>query len=154
MAGLGLQWQPVLEIGLELAGDLAMTGDGLEDFAYAERIARLRAYYFDSAPELSAYLASVQPSQRLALQGLHGGLLRSFRTIAGMIGVVTAVLTGAATSLIVALAAGHSAIAGFATGAAVGVATLAGLMWYQHRSWQRTIHLPLFVDEQENPDTA
>jgi hypothetical protein len=48
---------------------------GIEDFGYAERIARLRAYYFDWAPELIHYLASVPPSQRLALQGMPGGVL-------------------------------------------------------------------------------
>src|SRR5215471_1773999 len=42
---------------------------GLEDHGYAERIARLRAFYFDTAPETTGYLASVPPSQRLALQG-------------------------------------------------------------------------------------
>ncbi|MFD3679170.1 hypothetical protein [Streptomyces sp. NPDC058613] len=59
---------------------------GIEDFRYAQRIARLRAYYFDVAPELTDYLASVPPSQRFALQGLHGGYWQVFRTIAGMIG--------------------------------------------------------------------
>lgn len=34
---------------------------GIEDLQYAQRIARLRAYYFDVAPELTPYLASVQP---------------------------------------------------------------------------------------------
>ena len=39
---------------------------GIEDHGYAERIARLRAYYFDCAPELTYYLASAPPSRRLA----------------------------------------------------------------------------------------
>jgi hypothetical protein len=43
---------------------------GIEDHGYAERIARLRAYYFDQAPELAPYLASVPQPQRLAIQGL------------------------------------------------------------------------------------
>jgi hypothetical protein len=149
--------------GLILLSTLSLVGfltfdrvlqSGLEDFVYAERIVRLRAYYFDSAPELTAYLASVPPSRRLAMQGLHWGYLQGFRTVAGMIGVVTAVLTGAAAGLIAALAAGHAAVAGFATGGAVGVAVLAGLMWYQHLAWQRIGQLPLFVDEQEDPDSV
>jgi hypothetical protein len=49
---------------------------GIEDFGYAARIARLRAYYFDCAPELIDYLASVPPSQRLAMR-CCGGSLRS-----------------------------------------------------------------------------
>jgi hypothetical protein len=39
---------------------------GIEDHGYAERIARLRAYYFDCAPEITSYLASVPLPQRLA----------------------------------------------------------------------------------------
>jgi hypothetical protein len=34
---------------------------GIEDLGYARRIARLRAYYFDYAPELTRYLLSVPP---------------------------------------------------------------------------------------------
>ena len=41
---------------------------GLEDHGYAERIARLRAYYFDCAPEITSYLASVAPPQRCRSQ--------------------------------------------------------------------------------------
>src|SRR6516225_10199523 len=44
---------------------------GLEDHGYAQRIARLRAFYFDCAPEITSYLASVPPPQRLAIQGLR-----------------------------------------------------------------------------------
>ena len=44
---------------------------GIEELHYAERIARLRAYYFDFAPELTHYLASVPPSRRLAILGLR-----------------------------------------------------------------------------------
>jgi hypothetical protein len=36
---------------------------GMEDLAYARRIARLRGYYFDHAPELAGYL--LNPAERL-----------------------------------------------------------------------------------------
>ena len=36
---------------------------GIEELHYVERIARLRAYYFDFAPELTHYLASVPQSR-------------------------------------------------------------------------------------------
>jgi hypothetical protein len=50
---------------------------GIEELHYVERIARLRAYYFEFAPELTHYLASVPLSRRLALLGLRsGGLAR------------------------------------------------------------------------------
>jgi len=108
---------------------------GLEDHGYAERIARLRAYYFDWAPEITGYLASVPPSQRLAIQGLRAGYWQGFRTIAGMVGVVTAVLTGSAAGLIAAVAAGHSGVAGFVTGGMVALAVLVALMRFQSSAW-------------------
>ena len=112
---------------------------GIEDFGYAARIARLRAYYFDCAPELNHYLASVTPSQRLALQGLPGGHWQDFRTIAGLVGVVTAVLTGATAGLLAVIAAGHSGVAGFITGGVVGVASLAALMRFQGSAVQQAL---------------
>jgi hypothetical protein len=47
--------------------------NGVEDYGYARRIARLRAYYFDQAPELLPYLLSVPPEERLHVQGLLAG---------------------------------------------------------------------------------
>jgi len=41
---------------------------GIEELHYAERIARLRAYYFDFAPELTHYLASVADEEASAAQ--------------------------------------------------------------------------------------
>jgi len=46
-----------------------MLQSGIEELHYAERIVRPRAYYFDFAPEVTHYLASVPPSRRLALLG-------------------------------------------------------------------------------------
>ena len=115
---------------------------GIEELHYAERIARLRAYYFDFAPELTHYLASVPPSRRLAILGLRSGYWPAFRTTAGMIGVVTAVLTGSAAGLLATIAAGHSAVAGFA-GGVVGVAVLMTLMWFQYSAWVQGHHLRL-----------
>src|SRR5262249_56373641 len=66
---------------------------GIEDRGYAERIAQLRAYYFDCAPEVTAYLASVPPPERLAIMGLRAAHWQGFRTVAGMVAVVTALLS-------------------------------------------------------------
>ena len=104
---------------------------GIEDHGYADRIARLRAYYFDCAPELVRYLASVPPSRRLALQGVRPGFWQGFRTVAGMVAVITAVLTGSAAGLLAAVVAGHSGVAGFVTGGVAGLAVLAALMRIQ-----------------------
>jgi hypothetical protein len=124
---------------------------GIEDLGYAARIARLRSYYFDRAPELTPYLASVPPPQRLAIQGLQGGYWQGFRTVAGMVGVITSVLAGSAAGLLAAVAAGHSGIAGFVTGGVVGVATLVALMQFQASAWGRLRRRRLFDDEPAGP---
>jgi hypothetical protein len=65
--------------GLILLPTLAFVGlvtfdrvlqSGIEDHSYAHRIARLRGYYFQYAPELVDYLLSVPPAGRRA--GSHG----------------------------------------------------------------------------------
>jgi hypothetical protein len=149
--------------GLILLSTLAFVGfvtfdrvlqSGVEDLQYAQRITRLRAYYFDFAPELTPYLASVRPSRRLAMHGLHGGYTQVFRTVAGMIGVVTAVLTGSAAGLLGTIIAGHSAVAGFVTGVVVGVVVLVALMWFQYVTWGRARREQLFEGEQEDPEEA
>jgi hypothetical protein len=149
--------------GLILLSTLAFIGfvtfdrvlqSGIEDLQYAQRIARLRAYYFDFAPELTHYLASVPPSRRLAIHGLHGGYTQVFRTVAGMIGVVTSVLTGGAAGLLATIAAGHSAVAGFITGAVVGAGALVALMWFQYVTWGQARREQLFEGEQEEPEAG
>ena len=121
---------------------------GIGDLGYAERIARLRAYYFDCAPEITGYLASVPPPQRLAIMGLRAGYWQGFRTVAGMVAVVTAVLTGSAAGLIAAVAAGHSAVAGFVTGGVVALAVLIVLMRSQSSAWKQ-VHPRWFFDDQQ-----
>jgi hypothetical protein len=59
---------------------------GIEDFAYANRIARLRGYYFQYEPELVDYLLSVPPTERLRMQGIAGGRWQKFVTISAMVG--------------------------------------------------------------------
>ena len=66
-----------------------------------------------------------------AILGLRSGYWPAFRTTAGMIGMVTAVLTGSDAGLLATIAAGHSAVAGFVTGGVVGAAVLVVLMWFQ-----------------------
>ena len=119
----------------------------IEELEYVGRIARLRACYFDHAPELTHYLASVPPTRRLAIQGFGGGGSLIYRTIPGMIAVVTAVLAGSAAGLIAHIASGHSAVAGFVTGGIVGTAVLAALMWHQYRAWAQGVRTRLFENE-------
>ncbi len=101
-----------MPFGLLLLPTLAFVGlvtfdralqSGIEDFGYAHRVARLRGYYFQYAPELIDYLLSVPPTQRLKIQGLRGGRWQGLLTVAGMVGVVTAVLAGSAAGLLAAV---------------------------------------------------
>ena len=121
---------------------------GIEDHGYAQRIARLRGFYFDCAPEMTGYLVSVPPPQRLSIQGLDTGHWRGFRTIAGMVGVVTAVLAGSAAGLIAAVVADHSAVAGFVTGGVVAVAAVVALMRFQSSAWRQIGQHPYFDCQQ------
>jgi hypothetical protein len=122
---------------------------GIEDLGYARRIARLRAYYFDKAPELVPYLLSVEPERRLRVQGLMGGYLQGFRTIAGMVGVITAVLVGAEAGLAV-IEAFDAPAASLAAGGVVALAVVIGLMTYQRGVWARAAEDPITVEDVPN----
>jgi hypothetical protein len=124
---------------------------GIEDAIYGRRIARMRACYFEWAPEVTPYLASVPPEDRLSLQGLWGGAWQGFRTVAGMLGVVVAVLAGSTVGLAVAVATDHSVVAALVSGAVVALATMVGLMRYQRAGWTRTEAIQLFVDQEPLP---
>jgi len=119
---------------------------GIEDLDYARRIARLRGYYFDHAPELTPYLLSVPPAERLQVQGLWRGSWQGFRTVAGMVAVVTSVLAGTIAGLVTAIAAGHSLAAGLPSGVLFAAAGLTVLMRYQSSVWERAGTAPLFVE--------
>ncbi len=130
--------------GLILLPTLAFVGlatfhrvlqSGIEDLAYMRRIAQLREYYFDHAPELVGYL--LNPAERLPTPGRGIGLWQQFVTVAGMVAVITAVLVGSAGGLLAAVASGHSLVAGAVAGVVVGAAALTALMRYQNSAWIR-----------------
>jgi hypothetical protein len=123
---------------------------GVEDLGYAVRIARLRAYYFDTAPEVTPYLASVSPGERLTIEGLSGGASQRFRTVAGMVGVITAVLAGSTAGLAAAVAS-SSLAAALASGVVVAMVVLATLMRYQGSTWDRAMHAELFEEQLPRP---
>ena len=142
--------------GLILLPTLAFVGlvtfdralqSGVEDHGYTRRIARLRAYYFQYAPELGGYLLSVPQTERLRIQGVRGGRWQGFLTVAGMVGVVTAVLAGSAAGLLAAVVSGHSLVAALVAGVLVAVVALLWLMRYQRSAWERISTARLFPDE-------
>jgi len=56
---------------------------------------------------------------------------------AGLVGVVTAVLAGSAVGLLAAIAANHSAVAGFVAGGIAALVTLIALMHVQSVAWKQ-----------------
>jgi hypothetical protein len=109
---------------------------GVEDHGYARRIARLRAYYFEHAPELESYLLSVPPDERLHMQGLFGGRMQRWRTIAGMLAVITAALAASAVGLVAAIASDHSLAAALIAGGVTFLVVVALLSRVQGAAWR------------------
>lgn len=123
---------------------------GIEDRGFAHRIALLRGYYFDEAPELTPYLMSVPPQERLRVLGLYeAARWQGFRTVAGMVAVITAVLAGSAIGLLAAVASDHSLAAALVAGGVVAVAALGALMRYQRSAWEDAASAPVSFDSDD-----
>ena len=120
---------------------------GIEDHGYAQRIARLRGYYFQYAPELVDHLLSVPAYDRLRIQGLKGGAWQKFLTVAGMVGMVTAVLAGSGAGLLAALVAGHRLVAGLGVGVLIAVVVAVVLLRIEAAAWYRARTTPLFPEQ-------
>ncbi len=120
---------------------------GMEDLGYARRIALLRGYYFDEAPELAPYLLSAPEHHRLQALGLGGGRWQAYRTAASMVAVITAVLAGSAVGLLAAIVSAHSLAAALAAGGTAAVIALAALMRRQGSAWKRSTSLPIITDQ-------
>src|ERR1035438_72691 len=128
---------PFYTFGLILLPTLAFVGlvtfhrayqSGREDAVYADRIARLRAFYFDAAPEITPYLLSVPAVQQLDIQGLSTSRAQKFLTIAGTVAVITSILTGSAAGLLGAVLSDRSSAVAFSTGGVIAGATLTLMM--------------------------
>jgi hypothetical protein len=119
---------------------------GIEDLGYARRIALLRGYYFDEAPELTSYLMSVPGPERLRVLGLGEGRWQAFRSVAAMVAVITAVLAGSAIGLLAAVASEHSLAAALVAGGVVALAALAAMMRIQQSAWERATSAPVSFD--------
>jgi hypothetical protein len=114
-----------------------------EDHNNAHRIARLRSYYFHHAPELTDYLLTVAPEERLVVQGLPTGPWHGLLTVPGMVAVITSVLVGATAGMLVAVISHHSLPAALATGGVTAIATILGL-W---RRGQAAVHQQISTEE-------
>ena len=146
-AAFGLVLLPTLAfLGLVTFDRTLQTG--IEDHYYARRIAHLRGYYFRRAPELTGYLQSVQPDQRLKIQGMpRARRWQGLLTVAGMVAVITGVLAGSAVALLAAAVSHYSLSWALVLGVPAGVGLLIVLLRTQQRAWTRALTARLFADE-------
>jgi hypothetical protein len=99
----------------------------IEDIAYAQRVARLRAFYLDVAPELEPFLLVVRGPHAEALlqhKSLRPGAWQLTLTTAGMVAVVNAAVIAAWAGLAVEALAIGSLAAALAAAAIAGAASL------------------------------
>jgi ABC-type sugar transport system permease subunit len=138
--------------GLVLLPTLAFVGfvtferalqSSIEDTESARRIALLRGYYFEHAPEIATYLLSVPPAERLLMQRVPGDRWQGYRTVAGMVAVITAVLAGSTAALAAILIFNHSLAAAVISGTLVALPTMIAMIRYQDSAWERAAAEPL-----------
>jgi hypothetical protein len=115
----------------------------IEETEYARRIALLRTYYFEQAPEVAQYLLSGTPAERLHMGRVPGDRWQGYRTVAGMVAVLTAVLAGSTAALAAILIFDHSLAAAVISGAAVAIPVMIAMIRHEDSTWQRAAAEPL-----------
>ena len=133
--------------GLVLLPTLAFVGvttfdralrNGVEDVQLAERINRIRQFYFDAAPQVGRYLPTpgLDTPWAIARQaGVSSPAWYQFLTIAGALAVVNSVLIGGTFGL--AVQAGTGTLAASApVGVITGASALAGHFARQRATWR------------------
>jgi ABC-type sugar transport system permease subunit len=118
----------------------------IEDTEYARRIDLLRGYYFEQAPEVASYLVRVPPAEQLHLQRVPGDRWQGYRTVAGMVAVLTAVLAASTAALAAILIFDHSLAAAVISGAVVAIPVMIALIRHEDVAWQRAAAKPLGAD--------
>jgi threonine/homoserine/homoserine lactone efflux protein len=78
--------------------------------------------------------------------GILGGRWQAWRTIAGMIAVITAALAASAAGLLAAVASDHSLAAALAVAGVAFVAILWALMRIEKAAWLQAARLQLNID--------
>jgi hypothetical protein len=144
--GFGLVLLPTLAfVGLVTFGRTLQSS--IEDTEIARRIALLRGYYFEHAPEIARYLLSDPPAERLLRQRVPGDRWQGYRTVAGMVAVITAVLAGSTAALAAILIFDHSLAAAVISGTLIAVPTLIAMIRHQDSEWERAAAEPLTPGE-------
>jgi hypothetical protein len=144
--GFGLVLLPTLAVVGFVTFERALQSS-IEDTEYARRIALLRGYYFEHAPEIAPYLLRDPPAERLLMQRVPGDRWQGYRTVAGMIAVITAVLAGSTAALAAILIFDHSLAAAVISGTLIAVPTMIAMIRYQDLEWERAAADPLIPDE-------
>jgi hypothetical protein len=90
--------------------------------------------------------------ERLHVQGLFAGRWQGFRTVAGMVAVITAVLAGSTVGLLAAVLSDHSLGWALLGGAVVALGALSALMRYEQLQWQRAGAQPFIAEEAGEAD--
>jgi hypothetical protein len=140
--GFGLVLLPTLTFVGLITFERALQSS-IEDTEHARRIALLRGYYFEHAPEITPYLLSVAPAERLLMQQVPGDRWQGYRTVAGMVAVITAVLAGSTAAVAAILIFDHSLAAAVISGTLVAVPTMVAMIQYQDSVWKRAAAEPL-----------
>jgi hypothetical protein len=144
--GFGLILLPTLTfVGLVTFGRVLQSG--IEDTEYARRIARLRGYYLEHAPEIAPYLLTVPRAERLHMQRVPGDRWQGYRTVAGMVAVLTAVLGGSTAAMAAVLIFDHSLAATVISGTVVALPALIAMIHHQDSAWERAAVEPLSAGE-------
>jgi hypothetical protein len=115
----------------------------IEDTEYARRIALLRGFYFGHAPEIAPYLLSAAHADRLLMQRVPGDRWQGYRTVAGMVAVITAVVAGSTAAMAAILISDHSLAAAVISGTLVALPTMVAMIRYQDSAWERAAAEPL-----------
>ncbi len=103
----------------------------------------MRRYYFEHAPEIAAYMLSAPPAEQLLMQRVPGDRWQGYRTVAGMVAVITAVLAGSTAALAAILIFDHSLAAAVIAGTLVALPTMLAMIRHQDSTWERASVEPL-----------
>ena len=115
----------------------------IEDTEYARRIALVRGYYFEHAPEIAEYMLRVPPAEMLLMQRVPGDAWQGLRTVAGMVAVITAVLAGSTAAIAASLILDHSLAAAIIAGTLVALPAVFAMIRHQNSTWERASIEPL-----------
>jgi hypothetical protein len=140
--GFGLVLLPTLTfVGLVTFERTLQTS--IEDTEYARRIDLLRGYYFEHAANIDQYLLRLPPAEQLHMQRVPGDRWQGYRTVAGMVAVLTAVLAGSTAALAAILIFDHSLAAAVISGAVVALPVMVALIRHEDSVWHGAAAEPL-----------